>query len=924
MDANLKKRLRKLRTLFVLVPIFLIITGVLLGQSLVKAQDVGQPQTQTSPFHPPFPLLDLDGKHVLDSGNPVSTMETCGACHDADFIVEHSYHASAGLQGLSDPGESDSGRPWDISPGIFGNWNPLAYRYLSPQGDEQVDLTTPGWIMTYGSRHVGGGPAAYSRDGTPLTELEVQAGDVETSILNPETGELEPWNWEESGVVEMNCFLCHMPAPNNDARKAELASGNFKWANSATLLGTGIIERSGAGYQWNPDAFHTNGELVEQQIKIQDPSNDNCGLCHGLVHDDIEDPLITSGCSPELWSTITTGQIISSQKMDDSGMNLANKEELDRAWDIHAERLLDCTDCHYSLNNPLYFQESKQTRPDHLLFDPRRLEIGEYLTSPLHQFARGNSAQGEIAPQLKGTMRDCQSCHESTPTHTWLPYQERHMDAVSCEGCHIPKLYTSANKNHDWTVITQENYASLECRGAEGSVETMETLLTGYQPVLLPKEDAGGETTLAPHNMITTWYWVVDNPTRPVRLTDLKTAYFENGDYHPSIMARFDADQDGQLDDGELIIDSQAKEQIISDRLKRLGLDNPRIVGEVQAYSIGHNVASGEWAVRDCQACHDSDSRLSQPIQLASTAPGGVMPHPVSSTSTKMEGDIYKDDQGAVYFQPDLETQNLYVLGHSSAHRVDLFGALLFLGVGAAITVHSGMRVYFTRQQPREEKETTQIYMYGFYERLWHWLQTASILLLLATGLIIHKPGLFGIFSFRGVVIIHNVLAGILIVNAGLSLFYHLASGEIKQYLPRTRGFFDRSIAQALFYLKGIFKDEEHPFEKVPEKKLNPLQKITYLGLLNVLLPLQILTGALMWGAQRWPSFVQQIGGLSFLAPFHTLVAWLLATFVLLHVYLTTTGHTPLSNIRAMIIGWDEVEGHGSPAEEHDEQQSAA
>ena len=922
MGSHLKPRLRKLRSALFVVPVLLIAAGILLGQPLAKARRAGLPQGQTSPFHPTFPLLDNEGNHVLESGNPVSTMETCGACHDADFIVDHSYHASAGTLDLVPPGETTTGRPWDISPGLFGNWNPLMYRYLSPQGDERVDLTTAGWIMTYGPRHVGGGPAVYSRDGTRLTDLEHRPGDVETSILDPESGELLPWDWQDSGVVEMNCFLCHTPSPNNEARKAELASGNFKWANAATLLGTGILEHSDDEYRWNPAAFHANGDLIDSKINIQDPTNDNCGMCHGLVHDDIEDPLITSGCTPELWTTITTGQIISSQKMDDSGMNLADKESLDRAWDIHAERLLDCTDCHYSLNNPLYFQEIERTRPDHLLFDPRRLEIGEYLISPLHQFARGNSAQSEVAPELKGTMRDCQSCHDTTGTHSWLPYQKRHMDALSCESCHVPKLFSSANKTHDWTVITGENYASLECRGAEGNVDTMETLLTGYQPVLLPKEDAGGESTLAPHNMITTWYWVVDNPPRPVRLADLKSAFFENGAYHPSIMARFDADQDGRLSDGELIIDSPAKEQIVSDRLKRRGLENPRIVGEVQAYSIGHNVASDEWAVRDCQTCHDPDSRLSQPIQLASAAPGGVMPQLISSSSTKMEGEIYRDNQGAVYFQPDLEAENLYILGHSRAYWVDLLGAILLLGVGAGITAHSGLRVYFARRQPHREKETTQVYMYSFYERLWHWLQTASILLLLATGLIIHKPDLFGVFSFRGVVIVHNVLAGILIVNAGLSLFYHLASGEIKQYLPRTRGFFDRSIAQALFYLKGIFRDEEHPFEKVPEKKLNPLQKITYLGLLNVLLPLQILTGALMWGAQRWPAFVQRIGGLSVLAPFHTLIAWLLATFVLLHVYLTTTGHTPLSNIRAMIIGWDEVEVHSNPSEEHDEQSS--
>jgi hypothetical protein len=36
-------------------------------------------------------------------------------------------------------------------------------------------------------------------------------------------------------------------------------------------------------------------------------------------------------------------------------MNLADKGT-HRSFDIHAERGLKCTDCHYSLNNPAYYQ----------------------------------------------------------------------------------------------------------------------------------------------------------------------------------------------------------------------------------------------------------------------------------------------------------------------------------------------------------------------------------------------------------------------------------------------------------------------------------------------------------------------------------------------------------------------------------------
>jgi len=153
-------------------------------------------------------------------------------------------------------------------------------------------------------------------------------------------------------------------------------------------------------------------------------------------------------------------------------------------------------------------------------------------------------------------------------------------------------------------------------------------------------------------------------------------------------------------------------------------------------------------------------------------------------------------------------------------------------------------------------------------------------------------------------------LDAILAVNAGLSLFYHLTSGQIKQYIPRPRGFFDDAIVQAKFYIQGIFKGEAHPFDKTPEKKMNPLQQVTYFGILNMLLPLQGLTGILMWGVQRWPGAADKFGGLPFLAPFHTLIAWTFAAFIVGHVYLTTTGHEPLEGIRGMVTGWEEVEVH--------------
>ena len=171
-------------------------------------------------------------------------------------------------------------------------------------------------------------------------------------------------------------------------------------------------------------------------------------------------------------------------------------------------------------------------------------------------------------------------------------------------------------------------------------------------------------------------------------------------------------------------------------------------------------------------------------------------------------------------------------------------------------------------------------------------------------------------FSFAYVVQVHNVLGFILVINAALALFYNLASGQIRQYLPEPKGFVGRSLAQAMYYSRGIFAGKPHPLEKTRENKLNPLQQVTYLAILNILLPAQVITGVLIWGLQKWPQLAASLGGLLILAPTHTLVAWAFSSFIVMHVYLTTAaGQTPGAGIKSMVSGWEDVEEHAPVAD---------
>lgn len=197
-----------------------------------------------------------------------------------------------------------------------------------------------------------------------------------------------------------------------------------------------------------------------------------------------------------------------------------------------------------------------------------------------------------------------------------------------------------------------------------------------------------------------------------------------------------------------------------------------------------------------------------------------------------------------------------------------------------------------------------KIALYPLSERIWHWIQALTILGLLMTGAEVHAPDQIHLLGFTRAVQAHNAFALLFVANALLGVFYFITSGLIRQYVPEPREFMGLAAKQTLYYLRGIFRGDPHPMQHDADNKLNPLQQVTYLVILNVLLPVQLVTGLLIWGAHRWPTLLSAVGGLPVLVPIHVLAAWFLLAFTIMHIYLTTTGETPWSNTRAMILGY--------------------
>ncbi|MEW5733349.1 MAG: cytochrome b/b6 domain-containing protein [Thermodesulfobacteriota bacterium] len=198
------------------------------------------------------------------------------------------------------------------------------------------------------------------------------------------------------------------------------------------------------------------------------------------------------------------------------------------------------------------------------------------------------------------------------------------------------------------------------------------------------------------------------------------------------------------------------------------------------------------------------------------------------------------------------------------------------------------------------ERKTERIRMYTRFERFWHWAQAVLVILLLATGLETH--GLYGILGYEKATEWHNALGIGWMVLYVFILFWLATTGEWKQYVPTTK----RLMAMARYYAFGIFRGEESPVAKSREAKLNPLQRLTYVAISLVLIPFQIATGLMYytystWSARGWDLSLGEVAGL------HTAGAYAFLAFLVVHVYMTTTGHRVLSHIKAMITGWEDV-----------------
>lgn len=694
---------------------------------------------------------------------------------------------------------------------------------------------------------------------------------------------------------ERTCGACH------DA--AYIASHSGHW-NERVKAECAACHWEGGALPTTAATLGPDGKLRRDALKISAPQDAQCAACHGVVHTDASPVRLPADfeapARPEAdyGFTLRTGAVFSADDVAESFLNLSGKDARRYPWDVHARRLVKCVDCHFASNNPTR-KDLKRTPLDFLVQDPRRIPLSEFLHRPDHRLAAAT----------------CRSCHDPMKVHEFLPYKKRHLDALECQACHIPHPMGPALRMLDATMVREDGAPLALYRGLtrEPGVPLDATFAEGYAPLLLPRRDAGGETRLAPFNVIEDWYWASGTTGRPVPLDTLRLALLENGRHAPAVVAAFDRDGDGRLSDLELRLDSTAKRELVAARLAALGVAEARVAHRLERHALEHGVLAGEQVQRDCNGCHVRGSRLDGRLALSPYTPFGAAADSADSAGAAGAAGasgvrVVVATDGTREALASAQATGLYVFGNARRSWTNRVGFLLFLAVVLGTSSHGIARVFAAKRAPAGHAPRERVYLYRTYERVWHWLMATSILALMLTGMQVTFASSHALIPLPLAVRVHNFFAIVLTLNAFLSLFYHLAAGAIRQFIPKREGLAQQVVEQARYYASGMLLGQPQPSPKSRERKLNPLQQLTYLALLNVLFPFQVITGALIWGASRWPQLAVSLGGLTLVAPLHALGSWLFLSFFVLHLYLTTTGHTVFSHVRAMIDGYEELE----------------
>lgn len=503
-------------------------------------------------------------------------------------------------------------------------------------------------------------------------------------------------------MAEPNCFYCHVAGADTHAAAAEALSGDTSLVETLTLRALGLYDEvTRDRVRWDARKLSESSTVTSAVLTIQAPDAAVCGTCHGA----------TDRSAPELEDSgrflrmsEATGQVFSGARVADSSLNVQGRESASRAWDVHAQRLLSCSDCHFVPNDPgaQTLWRSRQVQP---VQEVRTGSMGDFLRRPDHRFARGAHSGSPAATAVGGATVECRTCHEGARGHAFLPKMERHLATVACESCHVPVMIAPSQAVLDFTLPAAPGKARSLYRGTPSGYLNRASYIESTKPLLLKRTEPDGSSRWAPYNLITTWFWVEQAGSRAVPVPDagIERAFFDGRKHKAALVQALDRNGDARLSTEELVLDAKSKVELAQRLLREAGVREPTIVGETRPMSISHGVARARDALRRCEICHSADSQIGHAFVVASNSPWSSVPKLLGGSGVSLAGALSVEQSGKIVYRGDPSVQGSHVLGKSRLRWIDFLGGATLVLTVMGVFGHGVLRLLYRRRGRRKE-----------------------------------------------------------------------------------------------------------------------------------------------------------------------------------------------------------------------------
>ncbi len=486
---------------------------------------------QNARGHTPIPLKDSLGSAItINSSVPYSPRQTCGDCHDhdADEVANGEWFQQgrtdlAGNVDMADDYYGD-GRYWIKSAGRYGKWGQSFQFMLAAKDNHRasdIDQSAYAWVRDCSGCHSGGGPGEFDRDNQPFYDeasgqfgyelLGYSAGDVtldgDYCVLDRTSGTVSPAPWDETGLSEPDCLLCHRADRTNGGsdtiqanRSNTLAAGNSLTDGGGAPV-PAFAAASTAGQGWYSSFSKPASAIAATEgmttadvafLEAHDQSRGGIAAASTLdinYNTGVTDGSLTVGNNDEVFLSPDSVSLKTADRACVSCHPLAV---------VAGEVWFDDRDIHYRKFNNLNDED-----PDNDIPAERSTVCSECHPTGLdHNAAKGNSFQLQYRNELDWeNFRSCRDCHltDSPVRHPDAPHvpgtQTIHnvppFDILSCQACHIPYALTAGLLFRDITVPgsvgwTHQYYS-------ENPLDpTLEDSDSRWYPPLQLKEDSDG------------------------------------------------------------------------------------------------------------------------------------------------------------------------------------------------------------------------------------------------------------------------------------------------------------------------------------------------------------------------------------------------------------------------------------------------